>query len=83
VLVLEAPDGPPADVLVHGRSMLRIWLALSARGLYTHPLSQVIDYPATERELANRLSLGPERRLLGVFRAGRSDEPARSHRLVS
>ena len=83
VLVLEAPDGSPADLLAHGRSLLRIWLALSARGLYTHPLSQVIDYPATERELANRLSLGPERRMLGVFRAGRSDEPARSHRLVS
>ena len=82
VLVLEAPDGPPSDLLAHGRSLLRIWLALSARGLYTHPLSAVIDYAATERELVNRLSLGAERRLLAVFRAGRSDVPARSNRLV-
>ena len=82
VLVLEAADGPPSELLAHGRSLLRVWLALSARGLYTHPLSQVIDYPATEQELVDRLSLGPERRVLGVFRAGRSDEPARSHRLV-
>jgi hypothetical protein len=82
VLVLDAPDGPLSDLLSRGRSLLRIWLALSARGLYTHPLSQVIDYPATERELANRLSLGAERRIVSVFRAGRSDVPARSHRLV-
>lgn len=83
VLVFEAPDGPAADLLARGRSLLRIWLALSARGLYTHPLSQVIDHPATEQELANRLSLGRGRRVLSLFRAGRSDVPARSHRLVS
>lgn len=81
VLVLEAPAGPPDELLRHGRSLLRIWLALAAIGVYTHPLSQIIDCPATERGLAARLSLGPERRLLSVFRTGRSEMPARSSRL--
>ena len=81
VLVLEAPADTPEQLLAHGRSLLRIWLALSGAGLYTHPLSQLVDCAATERELAARLGVTPERRLLSVFRAGRSDPPARSHRL--
>jgi nitroreductase len=81
ILVLEGPAGGPADLLAHGRSLLRVWLALSSLGAYTHPLSQIIDCPATEAALAERLELPPERRLLSVFRAGRSDQPARSGRL--
>ena len=46
---------PPDELLDSGRSLLRVWLALSAAGLYTHPLSQIIDCRETEHELARRL----------------------------
>ena len=55
---------------------------LGRRGYYTHPLSQILDDPTTERELASRLALGDEARLLSVFRVGRSAQPSRSARLV-
>jgi len=76
-LVLESPG----DVRDAGRTLLRIWLALAAHGCYTHPLSQVIDFEPTERALALRLAVEPPRRLLSVFRAGRSAPPPRSARL--
>jgi hypothetical protein len=77
ILVLE---GPRDDVRESGRSLLRLWLALDRDGYRTHPLSQLIDSDETLATLANRLSV-PSERLLAVFRAGRSPEPARSHRL--
>ena len=77
VLVLDSPG----DVRDAGRTLLRIWLALAAIGCYTHPLSQVIDFEPTERELARRLAVEPPRRLLSVFRAGRSAPPPWSARL--
>jgi hypothetical protein len=82
VLVLEREGDSPAEILASGRSLLRVWLALSRTGLYTHPLSQIIDYPVTERSLAMRLELSEGRRILCVFRVGRSEPPARSHRLA-
>jgi nitroreductase len=82
VLVLEAPGGGESDVLEAGRTLFRLWLALTAAGFATHPLSQILDCEATERELAQRLGVGPGRRLLNVFRAGRSAPAPRSHRLV-
>jgi hypothetical protein len=78
VLVLEGGD----DVLAAGRSLLRAWLALSRDGYRTHPLSQILDCDETARELAARLAPGPGRSLLSVFRAGVSEPPPRSHRLV-
>jgi len=59
-----------------------VWLELSTACYYTHPLSQIIDCGPTEQELARRLALEPGRRLLSVFRAGRSAPPPASHRLV-
>jgi len=82
VLVLEGADDGPAALLESGRSLLRTWLALAAAGCSTHPLSQILDCEETERELAQRVGLRPGRRLLSVFRAGRSAPAARSHRLV-
>ncbi len=83
VLALVGAAHTPEELLLSGRSLLRVWLALSAAGCYTHPLSQIIDCASTERELSERLALGPSRRLLSVFRAGRSDPPPWSHRLVA
>jgi hypothetical protein len=77
ILVLE---GPRDDVRESGRSLLRLWLALDRDGYRTHPLSQLIDSDETLATLADRLGV-PGERLLAVFRAGRSPEPARSHRL--
>jgi hypothetical protein len=82
VLALTGAAGSADELLLSGRSLLRVWLALSAAGLYTHPLSQIIDCRETEQELARRLGLEPGQRVLSVFRAGRSAPPARSHRLT-
>lgn len=79
-LVLEGAAQTPEHVLAHGRSLLRAWLALARRGLRTHPLSQILDYEVTERELAARVGAPADHRLLSVFRAGRSDQPPRSAR---
>jgi nitroreductase len=76
ILVLE---GPPDHVRESGRSLLRIWLALDRDGYRTHPLSQLLDADDSAEALAERLGV-PRERLLAVFRAGRSPEPARSHR---
>lgn len=80
-LVLAAPSGSPDRILTHGRTLNRVWLSLAKRGLHTHPLSQILDCPATERALASLLGTSVDRRLLSVFRAGRSELPPRSHRL--
>jgi hypothetical protein len=80
-LVLTARAASPEDVLRHGRTLHRVWLALARRGLYTHPLSQILDCPATEPKLASQLGVTVERRVLSVFRAGRSQPPPRSHRM--
>ncbi len=77
VLVLSSAG----DVRETGRTLMRIWLALSGLGCFTHPLSQLIDFEPTERELARRLGVETPRRVLSVFRAGRSAAPARSARL--
>ena len=79
-LVLEGPAETPEQVLTHGRSLLRAWLALARRGLYTHPLSQILDYETTEHQLAERVGAAAGNRLLSVFRAGRSEPPPRSSR---
>jgi hypothetical protein len=82
VLVLVGAADPLEELLLSGRSLLRVWLELSASGCYTHPLSQIIDCRSTEAELTRHLALEPGRRVLSVFRAGRSELPAASHRLV-
>ena len=79
-LVLVGAAATPEQVLTHGRSLLRTWLALARRGLYTHPLSQILDYEVTEHQLAERVGAAAEHRLLCVFRAGRSEPPPRSSR---
>ena len=79
-LVLEGTAETPEQTLAHGRSLLRVWLALSRRSLHTHPLSQILDCDATARELAARVGTATGRRLLCVFRAGRSETPPRSSR---
>ena len=80
-LVLAATADSPNEILAQGRSLYRVWLALGRRGLHTHPLSQILDCPMTEQALVSLVEAPADRRLLSVFRAGRSEPPARSHRL--
>jgi hypothetical protein len=77
-LVLTGAGETPEAALAHGQTLLRVWLALARRGLYTHPLSQILDCPETARELAGRVGAQP----VSVFRAGRSAVPPRSARLL-
>ena len=80
-LVLTAEARSPEHVLAQGRSLCRVWLALGRHGSFTHPLSQILDCPATARKLSSRLGVTAERRVLSVFRAGRSERPPGSNRL--
>jgi hypothetical protein len=76
--VLILTGGPGADPLRAGRRLLRTWLTLARQGLAVHPLSQLIDCPATAGRLAARTGDTP----LAVFRAGSPlAEPVRSARL--
>jgi hypothetical protein len=95
VVALTGPPGldEPGQV-EFGRVLLRIWLTLTAAGLACHPLSQLIDAPATRAVLAQRLAVGPAQLLhvarLGVpagprptsarrVRAGRTEAPGAWH----
>jgi len=81
VMALVAEGSRPADTLAAGRTLQRLWLALTAEGIHTHPLSQILDYPSTAAKLPARLSVGEGRRILSLFRVGRSARPAVSWRL--
>ena len=75
VLVLTARPGEGR--VDAGRRLLRSWLALHRHGYAVHPLSQLLDCPATAARLRARVPAEP----LAVFRAGRPvAEPVRSAR---
>lgn len=83
VLALTGPPGlTEAGQVEFGRVLLRIWLTFTAAGLACHPLSQLLDAPATRAELAGRLAVAPEQ-LLHVTRVGLpATSPVRSSRRV-
>jgi hypothetical protein len=70
VVALTGPPGldEPGEV-EFGRVLLRIWLTLTAAGLASHPLSQLIDAPTTRAALAGRLAVEPAQ-LLHIARVG-------------
>ncbi|MEN3607924.1 nitroreductase [Plantactinospora sp. ZYX-F-223] len=71
VLVLVGPSGADdAGLVGFGRVLMRVWLTLHAAGLAAHPLSQLIDAPATRDALGSVLDAPPDR-LLHVARVGR------------
>jgi hypothetical protein len=82
VLVLVGRAGTVEAVIEQGRALVRVWLALSERGLAVHPLSQLLDCATTAAGLASRLGLAPDEAPLAVFRTGRAlREPTRSARI--
>jgi hypothetical protein len=83
VLVAPRSGGGPAGEVAMGRVLMRQWLALSRAGYATHPLSQLIDCPATRSLLAGRLGVDDPARLVSVYRAGRPAGPTvRSARIT-
>jgi nitroreductase len=70
VLMLTGPAGlgDPGE-LEFGRVLMRIWLTFTEAGLACHPLSQLVDAPATRDALADQLGLAPAQ-LLHVARVG-------------
>ncbi|HEY0699690.1 MAG TPA: nitroreductase, partial [Micromonospora sp.] len=81
VLVGPASMDDPARV-GFGRVLMRVWLTLHAAGLSVHPLSQLVDAPATRAALGSLLGVVPQR-LLHVARVGQPTGPAaRSARRV-
>jgi hypothetical protein len=83
VLALSSRYETFADILHLGRSLQRLWLKLAQADYYTHPLSQVIDCPHTNHQLAGQLGLQQGEQLFSIFRFGQSDIPSRSPRIIS
>jgi hypothetical protein len=82
VLVLVGRSSSAEDVVEHGRTLMRVWLALSETGLAVHPLSQILDCQATSAALGGLLELSPDESALAIFRAGRPRrEPSPSARI--
>ncbi|WP_326563622.1 nitroreductase [Micromonospora peucetia] len=76
VIVLVGPPGSDdATQVEFGRVLARTWLTLHTAGLAAHPLSQLIDSPATRAALGSLLGVAPER-LLHAARVGRPVSPA-------
>jgi hypothetical protein len=82
VLALSSRYESFEDILNLGRALQRLWLKLAQSDYYTHPLSQIIDCPQTNHQLARQLGLQKGEQLFSIFRFGQSDTPPRSHRMV-
>ncbi|MEH1016963.1 hypothetical protein V6U90_28175 [Micromonospora sp. CPCC 206060] len=82
VLVLVGPSGTDDAARVgFGRVVMRVWLTLHAAGVATHPLSQLVDAPASRDALGSLLGV-PSARLPHVARVGRFD-PERGGRKLT
>jgi len=72
----------PHRVCAHGGALLRTWLAAQRQGLHVHPLSQLVDCPATAVTLHEAVSVpDDDRQILSIFRIGRpAGQPVESAR---
>ncbi len=68
VALFHRPEGE--DPLTTGRAFYRAWLMLTAQRLAACPVSVLADWPASNRQLVDRHSVPPGRRLVNVFRLG-------------
>jgi hypothetical protein len=82
IVWLVGPFDGPEDWVRSGRLLARLWLALTAAGLYLHPFGSIItNEPANER-LRARVEHDPAQGTLWfIMRVGASGEPPRSARL--
>jgi len=71
----------PSDWLTAGRMLLRYWLALTERGLYSQPFGSVITSPRAHARLTERLRIREAgREVWLLLRIGSGPEPPRSVR---
>jgi len=74
-----------SDWVAAGRVMIRLWLMLTARGVYWHPYGSVITSEAARRNMIDYLQLpaetGGEDMVWLLLRLGTSPTPPRSLRL--
>ena len=79
---LIGPFGTPDEAFRAGRMLARIWLTLTADGIYLHPFGSVITNPRANARLKERIHLEDEHGIPWlVVRLGRSEQPPRSVRL--
>ena len=80
VLVLTGRAGE--DPVAAGRRLLRTWLALARHGLAVHPLSQLLDCPATADRVRQRVRPGAVRSNRSPCSGPAGPAPSRSARRV-
>jgi hypothetical protein len=92
-LVSEAPQVRSAAALVlfvpprelapfdAGRRFYRLWLELTAAGLFAAPMSATSDFAETRDEISRRFGVPPDRRVANVLRVGTVASAAESPRL--
>ena len=79
---LEGPFGSPAEYVEAGRTFMRIWLDLDARGIALHPFGTVITNPRSHAAFVERAGVDESdgRMAWMLFRFGRSAPPPLAHR---
>lgn len=72
----------PEDWLQAGHMLGRIWLCMTAHGVYLHPFGSIITNPIAHRRLREKFAVDEaEAPLWLIMRLGHSDLPPRSIRL--
>jgi hypothetical protein len=64
-----------------GRRFYRLWLELTAAGLFAAPMSATSDVAETRDEITRRFGVPPDRRVANVLRVGMVARAAESPRL--
>jgi len=79
---LEGPFDKPADHVEAGRTFMRVWLDLTANGVYLHPFGTVITNPESHRAFVESVSADERdgRMAWMLFRFGHSKRPPIAHR---
>jgi hypothetical protein len=79
---LTGPFSTPADAFDAGRMLARIWLTLTANGIYLHPFGSVITNTRARARLTERIGVDDAHGIPWLLvRLGRSEQPPRSLRL--
>ena len=79
---LTGPFSTPDEAFRAGRMLARIWLTLTAHGIYLHPFGSVITNKRANARLRERIGVDDAHGTPWLLvRLGRSEEPPRSLRL--
>jgi hypothetical protein len=79
---LTGPFWTPADAFTAGRMLARMWLTLTANGVYLHPFGSVITNTRARARLTERIGVDDAHGTPWLLvRLGRGEQPPRSLRL--